>query len=167
MIEFKKVEENEADIKILAQLASKIWHEYWNGKITNAQIDYMLDKFQSEHAIPKQIKNENYVYFYIIQDGQKAGYFALAPQNDYLFLSKIYIGKDYRYKGVGAQAFEFIKKFAKEKNHNKIRLTVYKYNSNSIAAYRKWGFEITDSIVTDIGCGFVMDDYVMEYNIKI
>ena len=47
-------------------------------------------------------------------------------------------------------------------NRKPIRLTVNKYNKNSIAAYRKWGFKIIDSVVTDIGSGFVMDDFIMQ-----
>lgn len=44
----------------------------------------------------------------------------------------------------------------------KIQLTVNKHNINSINAYKKWGFKTIDSVVTDIGSGFVMDDYIME-----
>jgi RimJ/RimL family protein N-acetyltransferase len=43
-----------------------------------------------------------------------------------------------------------------------IDLTVNKYNTNSIKAYEKMGFEKIDSVVMDIGNGYVMDDYVMK-----
>lgn len=43
-----------------------------------------------------------------------------------------------------------------------IYLTVNKNNTNTISAYIKLGFEIVDSIITDIGSNFVMDDYIME-----
>ncbi len=42
-----------------------------------------------------------------------------------------------------------------------VYLTVNKNNS-SYNIYRHLGFEVIDSVVTDIGEGFVMDDYVME-----
>ena len=77
-----------------------------------------------------------------------------------MFLSKLYISRDYRHRGIGTVAFEKIKELSGGKN---IRLTVNKQNSNSIAAYEKWGFKTIDSVVTDIGSGFVMDDYIMEY----
>jgi len=38
---------------------------------------------------------------------------------------------------------------------------VNKRNVRAIKAYQRNGFEIADSVVTDIGGGFVMDDYVM------
>ena len=31
----------------------------------------------------------------------------------------------------------------------------------AIAAYRKWGFEVTATSLREIGSGFVMDDYLM------
>ena len=156
MITFEKAE----NIKELAELASKIWHEYWHILLSNKQIDYMVENFQSENAIKNQIANEHYTYYYIIKNNEKAGYFGLSDKEGYLFLSKIYISKEFRHKGLGTKAFEKIKKIA---GGRKIRLTVNKQNINSINAYKKWGFQTIDSVVTDIGNGFVMDDYIMEY----
>ena len=161
MTEFEEVKPNE--IKTLAELASEIWHEYWPCILSDGQIDYMVEKFQSEKAINNQIKKGNYTYFYIIYSSQKAGYIGLSKEQDYLFLSKVYIKKEYRHKGIGTKAFDFIKQYGKKNGKNKIRLTVNKYNKNTINAYEKWGFETVDSVVTDIGNGFVMDDYIMEY----
>ena len=156
MTKFEKVE----NIKELAALAAEIWHEYWTLILSPEQIDYMVENFQSEKAITKQIAEENYTYYYIIENDKKAGYFGISDKADCLFLSKLYISKDYRHKGLGTKAFEKIKTIA---SGRKIRLTVNKYNSNTIKAYEKWGFKTVDSVVTDIGNGFVMDDYIMEW----
>ncbi len=155
MAEFEKVN----DMKELASLASSIWHEYWTCILSHDQIDYMVENFQSEKAIKNQIENENYTYYFIIKDGAKAGYFGISDKKEYLFLSKLYIKKEYRHQGLGKKAFEKIKELANDKP---IRLTVNKYNTNTINAYKKWGFKIIDAVVTDIGSGFVMDDYIME-----
>lgn len=161
MIECNEVK----DIKKLANLASAIWHEYWVEILSNEQIDYMVDKFQSENAIKKQVENENYTYFFIQKKSENIGYIGLSQKTEYLFLSKFYIKKEYRNKGIGTKVFEFIKEFAKLNNHNKIQLTVNKNNINTINAYKKWGFKTIDSVVTPIGSGFVMDDYIMEYDV--
>ena len=162
MISFEQVK----DIKKLANLTSEIWHEYWNNLLSQEQIVYMIDKFQSEKAIHEQIKNEKYIYFFIKYDGKISGYLGLSHKNDYLFLSKIYIKKEFRHKGLGTKSFEFIKNYGIENNYDKIRLTVNKYNKNTIKAYNKWGFTTIDSVVTDIGSGFVMDDFIMEYKLN-
>lgn len=57
----KKVEKQ--NIKELASLAYAIWHEYWTCILSPEQIDYMVENFQSEQAINKQIENENYTYY--------------------------------------------------------------------------------------------------------
>ncbi len=156
-MELVRVEDQQ--IRELANLASQIWHEYWTCILSSEQIDYMVDKFQSENAIKNQIEAENYTYYFIMSDGEKAGYAGVSDKKDYLFLSKLYISKDYRHKGLGRQAFEKIK----DMGFDKIQLTVNKYNKNTIDAYFKYGFKIVDSVVTDIGFGFLMDDYIMEY----
>ena len=74
-MEFLEVKKNE--IKELADLASEIWHEYWPCILTDEQIDYMVEKFQSESALEFQMKNENYSYYFIIKDGIKCGYFGI------------------------------------------------------------------------------------------
>lgn len=157
MITYQKVEKQ--NIKELASLAYAIWHEYWTCLLSLEQIDYMVENFQSEHAIKNQIENENYTYYFIVDDGEKAGYFGISDKGEYLFLSKLYIKKEFRHKGIGTKAFEKIKELA---NNKPIRLTVNKQNINSIKAYEKWGFKTIDAVVTDIGSGFVMDDYIME-----
>ncbi len=148
------------DIKQLADLAAEIWHEYWTCILSEEQINYMIEKFQSQKAIEEQIKNEQYTYYFIVEDGKNAGYTGVSDKGDYLFLSKLYLLKKYRHKGLGRKTVELLKAM----NFPKIRLTVNKYNKNTIEAYFKYGFKIVDSVVTDIGSGFVMDDYIMEYN---
>ena len=44
-----------------------------------------------------------------------------------------------------------------------VYLTVNKGNARAVRAYEKFGFIRTDGTVTDIGGGYVMDDYVYEY----
>ena len=127
------------------------------------QIDYMVEIFQSEAAIKKQIDFENYNYYFIKNDDETAGYFGISFKEDYLFLSKLYIKKDYRHKGIGKEAFLKIIDIAKEKKYKKIRLTVNKNNKNTINAYLKYGLKIAYEDITDIGHGFVMDDYIMDY----
>ena len=45
-------------------------------------------------------------------------------------------------------------------------LSVNKRNTKAITAYRRNGYDVADSIVTDIGNGFVMNDYVMAKNLS-
>ncbi|DAB00829.1 TPA: GNAT family N-acetyltransferase [Candidatus Gastranaerophilales bacterium HUM_10] len=162
-MEFLEVKKDE--IKELAQLAGEIWHEYWPCILTEAQINYMVEKFQSEKAIIEQILHQNYSYYFIVENGVKCGYFGISRCKDYLFLSKLYLKKEFRHRGIGRVAFDKIKELAKNFGYSSIRLTVNKNNKKTINAYLKYRFAIIDKAVTDIGNGFVMDDYIMSYTI--
>ncbi len=164
MLIFQQV--NFDNIDELVVLADAIWHEYWKDKLSDEQIEYMLKCFQSKPAIIKQIINENYQYYFINNSSENIGYFGVTNKDEYLFLSKLYISKDYRAKGFGRQTFEKIKKIAQLCHKNSIQLTVNKYNTDTINAYKKWGLKQINSLVTDIGEGFVMDDYIMEYRFQ-
>lgn len=157
--------QTDEEVQKLAKLASEIWNEYWTVILSQAQINYMVDKFQSYDAIKNQIENDRYIYNILEDGGNVIGYFGVSPKDDYLFLSKLYIKKDFRGLGCGKLAFNKIKQIAQQYNKKMVRLTVNKHNINTIKAYEKWGFNTVDDVVTDIGNGFVMDDYIMQYKL--
>lgn len=163
MTSFIKVEEE--NIKELAELAKDIWFEYWQNTLTLGQIYYMVNKFQSEIALTEQIQRENFTYYFIENNDEIVGYFGIVPEEKQLFLSKLYLTKENRAKGIGKAAFEKIKEIAKEKNLTRIQLTVNKQNFKTIQIYEKWGFKSLHAMTTRIGNGYVMDDYLMEYDL--
>lgn len=162
MLTFEKVTTKES-IKKTAELAKEIWNNYFITIISQGQIDYMIDKFQSERALTEQIKS-GYEYYNFVLDGEIIGYFAVCPKEDNtLFLSKLYLQKNHRGKGYARKAFEFIKDIARKNEYTMIWLTVNKHNDDTIEIYKKFGMEIIRSEVTDIGSGYVMDDFVFGY----
>jgi ribosomal protein S18 acetylase RimI-like enzyme len=148
-----------------AQLAKEIWEEYYPTIITQEQIHYMIDTFQSAEAIKNQIQ-EGMQYYLAISNEDEIGYLAYAAEKDCsLFLSKIYIKRNFRNRGKGREMFAFILGQAQKQKLKTVRLTVNKNNTASVEKYLKMGFSITDSVVKDIGNGFYMDDYVMAYEV--
>lgn len=150
----------EGDFQQIETLAREIWEEHYTPIIGADQVAFMLDKFQSVEAMQKQVA-EGYEYFRIQEADRLVGYLAFKEEADGLFLSKVYIHSSARGKGLGKAAIEFVKAEAQNRGLSKIRLTVNKYNHDSIAAYLKMGFEKTRELVIDIGQGYVMDDYEM------
>ena len=82
--------------------------------------------------------------------------------NELLFISKVYLKKEFRGRGYARKAFEFIENEAKNRGLKKTRLTVNRHNDDTIAIYKKLGMYIADEKAADIGNGFVMDDYIFE-----
>lgn len=147
----------------LAEMIAQLWHSAYDDLLGAAQVDYMTSTLQSASAIDDQIMNKNYIYFYVMFDGEKIGYCAVEAEEDRLFLSKLYLKEEKRGKGIGQKALAGVAEMAKRLGLSSVYLTVNKGNARAIAAYEKFGFVRTDSIVTDIGGGYVMDDYVYEY----
>ncbi|MDA3924696.1 MAG: GNAT family N-acetyltransferase [Kiritimatiellae bacterium] len=161
MIEIKKVI-SEQDIAQTAELAREIWTDHFTPIIGSAQVEYMLEKFQSPDAMARQISG-GYEYFLAVVDGKNVGYLALVPDAAVasLMISKIYVKKDTRGQGVGHKLLNFAISVCRERHLNSIWLTVNKHNADSIAWYERKGFENADTMVQDIGNGFIMDDYKM------
>lgn len=162
-LEFAEVKTDEA-LQELAGLADGIWHEFFPSVISGSQIDYMVEKFQSFDAMKKQIDEQGYRYFTVIIDGAAVGYYGVCLKEDgSLFLSKLYLKKEMRGKGLASLMFKEVKRIAREYGSEMIWLTVNKGNSHAIAVYEKFGMRIIREECTDIGGGFVMDDYVFGY----
>ncbi len=147
------------DVERLASIAEPIWREHFTPLIGKEQVRYMLDKFQSPDALERQLA-DGYTYKILIVNGQDAGYMGTHREEKRLFLSKLYIDKRFRGRGLSHTMLDDCKKQAA--GLDAIYLTCNKYNDGSIAVYKKAGFEVIDSVVTDIGGGFVMDDYIFE-----
>lgn len=152
------------EIHEIADLASKIWHEHFIPIIGKEQVDYMVAKFQSYPAIKDQIAH-GYEYFQIYSSHTLAGYTGVHEEDGALFLSKLYIQKDFRGQHLSTEAFNYLLNLCKERNISKIWLTCNKHNSNTLSIYDHLGFTITDEQVADIGNGFVMDDYILSYKV--
>ena len=152
MININKANIN--DLHNIAELAEVIWTEYYTPLLGSEQVRYMLDKFQSYEAMV----NSGYQYYFATDDIM-CGYCGIQPDGDEIFLSKLYIHKDYRGKKI---ARGFLDRLLTDyPNCKKIWLTVNKHNGDTIAAYKKMGFTITDEQRADIGNGYFMDDFIM------
>jgi ribosomal protein S18 acetylase RimI-like enzyme len=153
------------EIGAVEALAREIWTEHYTPIIGPAQVEYMLEKFQSKEAIAGQIR-EGYSYFLLEERGSRIGYLAVQSREGELFLSKIYVRSSERGRGYARTAVHFAEGFAAERKLARITLTVNKHNRGSIRAYKRLGFEKIEALVQDIGGGFVMDDYRMGKSLK-
>jgi RimJ/RimL family protein N-acetyltransferase len=153
-------------IKELAKFAVKIIKEHFDPIIGAKQNDYMISKFQSASSIREQLK-QGYRYYYVCDmEGNKVGFFAFLPREKEMYLSKFYLQKAHRGKGISKDMLQFIIKKAKELDLSSIVLNVNKNNS-AILAYEKLGFIKIGEEKKDIGNGFFMDDFVYKYSIDV
>lgn len=182
------------DTEQLADLANEIWHEYWPALIGKAQTDYMVEQFQSLSAIKRDMTEHAYEYWFVVaqeEDGRSdantgenenagkneadaeraasriVGYTGghVEPETNRFFISKIYLRAEERGKGFASQTIRFYEDLCRTRNLHAAYLTVNKHNDLGIRAYRAKGFETIDAVETDIGNGFIMNDYIMELQV--
>jgi GNAT superfamily N-acetyltransferase len=151
------------DMAAVARLAQEIWPQHFTPIIGKAQVDYMLEQFQSAGAVLSQI-GSGWEYYLAVFDHETVAYAGLVPEVDSkrMMLSKIYVKESARGKGVGRSIMDFVERKCRDEGFNLIWLTVNRFNSGPISWYRHRGFVTVDEVKKDIGGGFVMDDYIME-----
>ncbi len=146
----------------LAELASEIWHQHFPPIIGIAQVEYMVEKFQSLPALTKAINEDGYRYYFLRVSGEPVGYIGIQPQEHVLFLSKLYIKQAFRGRKLARAGIDFLVALCQEEGFGRIRLTCNRHNKNTLADYDKLGFVVLCDQDADIGNGFVMNDYIME-----
>ena len=82
------------------------------------------------------------------------------------FISKSYRLKEHRGEGLCSATIRFYERLARERGLDALYLTVNKRNEMAIRAYKAKGFEVIDAAETDIGDGYIMDDYIMEKKLQ-
>jgi GNAT superfamily N-acetyltransferase len=149
------------DAKELSEMALEIWTEYYSTFLDTDLPNYVVRTFQSEEAIREQI-GKGYLYSFIMNGDIKAGYLCILPEGDSLFMSKYYLKKECRGKGIGSKAMDEILKKGREMKKKRVYLRVNRFNP-SIEIYKHKGFVVIEEKKEDLGNGLFLDDFVMEY----
>lgn len=162
-ITLEKVQRQE-QIDALCAIADKVWHLTYDSLLPEGQVEYMIEKFQSDHAVKEQMARQGYQYYLVLCGGENAGFVGFSPRyegRDEMFLSKVYLLPEYRGRGAVGKAFALVEEQARKEGLPAIRLTVNKGNAHAVEVYHHYGFETVDKVQSDIGHGYVMDDFIM------
>ncbi len=150
-----------ADIPLLRDLASRIWHACYLGMITVEQIDYMLAWMYSAQQIATELTG-GVLWEIALLDDTPVGYLALTfPHAAPAELHKLYLLPELHGQGLGQAMLARALAHAAARGANELRLRVNKHNTRALRSYDHAGFQIVESLTADIGGGFVMDDYIL------
>ncbi len=161
----KIIKANYGDIKTIKELAEISWRENYSGIISDDQISYMLEMMYSEQALAKDFENQHYQYYLVSNaENRLIGFMGIEMEFEpsVIKLHRIYLLKEEKRKGTGSETLSFLKTLAKQNGASRIILNVNKGNPAK-KFYESQGFRVYDEGVFDIGSGFVMDDFLMEF----
>lgn len=152
---FQKI--TKAELPKLREMAIDVFRITYKNIISQAQIEYMLKMMYDLEKLEYQIENSH--DFYLFKKGQEnIGYASITMQNQPTKLDKLYVMPGFQKLGIGEKFLQFLEKLIGPKNE--IILNVNKANP-AFHFYTKQGFTIKESLILDIGGGFVMDDYIL------
>lgn len=159
----KAVEATIEDIHIIQSLAEVIWPHTFKNMLSKDQIAYMMNMMYSTESLISQL-NEG-CHFLLVKDGDEyIGY--VSYENNYNNTSwtkvhKIYLLPSIQGTGIGHKLIDSVSHIALQNNNSELSLNVNRDNLKAINFYNRMGFEVIHSEDNDIGCGYLMTDYVM------
>jgi GNAT superfamily N-acetyltransferase len=157
------VRATEAGLPAIARLAGVIWRAHYINIISRAQIDFMLRWMYSLKTLRQEMRSQGVRFERLLADGKLIGFAAHGPTAEpgVTKLHKLYLHPAWHGRGLGGRLLQHCEHEAWKTGAQRIILTVNKRNARAIAAYERNDFVVVDSVVTDIGRGYVMDDFIM------
>jgi len=163
------VRAQEEHLPAISALAGVIWRACYPGIIAHAQIDYMLARMYSLDVLRNEIRSQGIEYDLLLGDGKPAGFASFGPaaETGAMKLHKLYLLPELHGHGLGSRLLQHVEREVRKLGVRRLILSVNKRNAKAITAYQRNEFVIVESVVTDIGGGFIMDDYVMAKDLMV
>ncbi|RBL92193.1 GNAT family N-acetyltransferase [Chitinophaga flava] len=151
-----------ADIPVIQELSKRIWKPTYKSILEPEQVDYMIDMMYSTASLTKQITELQHKYIILQDDKRPIGYASYSPTDTegVYKLHKIYLDPSYQGKGVGRFFLDTVIRQVKKLGATILELDVNRYNKARFF-YEKMGFTVYNEKDTDIGNGYLMEDYIM------
>jgi len=155
------------EVGLINSLAHLIWPDTFREILSSEQIKYMLNWMYAPQKLAEQLESGH--HFFVIEENNEAlGFIGIepaCPTSDALRIHKIYILPNQQGKGLGKQLIDHAMEFARHRNLSRLHLNVNRFNK-AVDFYRHIGFSIIGEEDIDIGSGFLMEDYIMEFRIN-
>ena len=167
MIEFcQATPKNFPEIQLVAY---QTWPVAFRGILSPEQISYMLKLMYSQTSLSEQMTVKGHRFLLANTQNLCVGFGSYELNyngNDTTKIHKLYILPSAQGKGLGKQIINCVMEQAMENNNELLSLNVNR-NNKAVCFYEKLGFKKIRDESTPIGRGFVMEDIVMEKNIRI
>ncbi len=151
------------DVAAIRNIAEITWPVAYAEIITAEQIEYMLNWMYAPDVIAAAISSSDQDFLVLEENGKMLGFAGIQydhPEKGICRIHKLYVLPETQGKGAGKKLLLAIEDRARNKGLHLLHLNVNKANK-AVVFYKHNGFVVSETIVLDIGNGFVMDDYIM------
>ncbi len=165
------------DFPAIERIARLTWPDTFGGILSTRQIEYMLDRMYRPEALADQVA-QGHVFHLLLDAAQPTrtpyireaatryrpvGY--VSHQVDYLpgttKIHKLYVLPAVQGRGFGKALIDRVEGRARRAGQSTLRLDV-NYQNPAVDFYQRLGFVRLDRFDTDIGNGYLMEDWRME-----
>ncbi len=153
------------DIPLIRRLAHDIWPSTYSQIVSPAQLEYMLDLIYSPGALERQMR-EGHRFLLLEEEGVSKGFadFGEIDPPGTIKLHKIYVLPNSQGRGWGRLLLDRVIQLSTALEASARQLNVNRYNKAK-TFYEKMGFRVLREDDIDIGAGYFMNDYIMQYDL--
>ena len=141
-------------------LARRIVPDFYGAFFSIETAEYLIESGHTAGALAAQAERGSR-HFIIDCDGEAVGYFSLSVEGTTMLLSHFYVLAEWRGKGLGKMAMAFVESAAKGWGVSRIELFVLRENLGAVGVYARSGFAVAEEVLTRLGNGAVLEDYLM------
>ena len=180
-MDYRIVAATPSDYPIIERIARATWPDTFAGILTSLQIEYMLERMYRPEAIAEQVGEGHVFHLLLAPDRLSASEYSGQPairyrpvgyvshQLDYLpgttKIHKIYLLPATQGVGYGRLLLNHVETIVRRTGQERLRLDV-NYQNRAVTFYEHLGFTKLDRFDTDIGNGFLMEDWRMEKRLQ-
>ncbi len=143
--------------------AERIWPAAYDDLLPDGQVPYMLAERTRADVLATYVGATDRWYDTAWDAESRVGYVSSSltgPRT--LTLEQLYVVPERWGSGVAEELISTVLGHGTDHDATTVTLTVNRGNGRALAFYRRMGFAIGAEQVTDIGSGYMMDDYVLE-----
>ncbi len=151
-------------IRIVRELAYKIWPDTFKDILLPEQITYMLQMMYDDAVLLKQVEEQGVVFLLAAVDGVFggfAGYELHYKGKPVSKLHKIYILPEMQGKSIGRALMDAVVLASRDAGMEHLSLNVNRHNK-ATGFYERYGFTKVGEEDIDIGNGYFMNDSIMQ-----
>jgi ribosomal protein S18 acetylase RimI-like enzyme len=151
----------DADLGVISALAGRIWRAHYPSILSSEQIEYMLRWMYDIRQLRRDLER-GVVYQLLLEGDRPLGFCGYEELHGELKLHKLYLDVAEHGRGLGSMLLRHAEEEARRRGLSKVVLGVNRFNEKAIRVYQRNGYRILEPLKTEIGGGFVMDDWIME-----
>ncbi len=148
-------------IEMTAEMADRIWREYYARRFNKKQLDLILESQQSVEAIEEDM-DEDVNYQLIMQGSKVAGYVAWQMSSGMLLIKHFYLESPWRGKGIGRAVLQSIERLGRAEGKTAIAVRVGQKQLDTQGFFKGAGFRMSHPVDTELAPGIVWPEFWME-----